>query len=166
MASMRPSTYAGTPVIMRSGAVPRRLGQLARTSSWLPPMPPEETTTAWALSSKSPTTSRLVGRPRPAASAASTDPRTPLTAPPDTTSSSTRWRRRSSTRPAATPARTRRTKGSSTPGPVPQVMWKRGTELPCPLALPSPRSAQPTTGNHRIPCSCSHERISPAAKST
>ena len=32
------------------------------------------------------------------------------------------------------PARTRRMNGASTPGPVPQEMWKRGTELPCPSA--------------------------------
>ncbi len=56
--------------------------------------------------------------------------------------------------------------GATTPGPVPQVMWKRGTELPCPPAVPSPRSAQPTTGNHRIPSRCSQARFSPAANST
>ena len=27
----------------------------------------------------------------------------------------------------------RRANGSTTPGPVPHVMWKRGTELPCPI---------------------------------
>ena len=63
-------------------------------------------------------------------------------------------------------ARTRRTNGSSTPGPVPQVTWNRGTELPWPRARPSPRSAQPTTGKNRTPCSRSHARFSPAAKST
>ena len=38
-------------------------------------------------------------------------------------------------------------------------MWKRGTELPCPSARPSPRSAQPTTGKSRWPCSCSHDAL-------
>ena len=70
-----------------------------------------------------------------------------------------------STRPRATCSRTRRSNGSSTPGPVPQVKWKRGTELPWPCARPPPRSAQPTTGNQRMPIACSHGRISPAAKS-
>src|SRR5690606_6075095 len=49
------------------------------------------------------------------------------------------------------------------PGPVPQVMWKRGTELPCPSARPSPRSAQPTTGKSFTPIERSHSRFSPAA---
>ena len=35
----------------------------------------------------------------------------------------------------------------TTSGPVPQVRWKRGTELPWPAARPSPRSAQPTIGH-------------------
>ena len=56
-----------------------------------------------------------------------------------------------STRPRAACSRTRRSNGSSTPGPVPQVKWKRGTELPWPCARPPPRSAQPTTGNQRMP---------------
>jgi hypothetical protein len=63
------------------------------------------------------------------------------------------------------PPRTRRSNGSTTPGPVPQVMWNRGTELPCPSARPSPRSAQPTTGKTRWPISRSQARFSPAAKS-
>ena len=45
-------------------------------------------------------------------------------------------------------------------------MWKRGTEFPCPSARPSPRSAQPTTGKTRCPIDRSHDRFSPAAKST
>jgi uncharacterized protein len=36
--------------------------------------------------------------------------------------------------PASTAARTRRTNGSTIPGPVPHTMWKRGTELPGPVA--------------------------------
>ena len=39
---------------------------------------------------------------------------------------------RSASRPVAACSRTRRSNGSTTPGPVPQVMWKRGTELPWP----------------------------------
>jgi hypothetical protein len=73
---------------------------------------------------------RELASPRAAELGSSSAPRTPTTAPPSTTSSSTRWRKRSSTSPRSTAARTRRSKGASSPGPVPQVMWKRGTELP------------------------------------
>lgn len=97
-------------------------------------MPPEVTITAWARSSKESTASRLLAVPRRASLAASTSPLTVSTAPPVRDSPVTRCRNRSSTRPRATPARTRRSKGSTSPGPVPQVMWKRGTELPCPDA--------------------------------
>ena len=58
----------------------------------------------------------------------------------------TRWRKRNVTSPRLSASRTRRTNGSITPGPVPQVTWKRGTELPCPVARYPPRSAQPTIG--------------------
>ena len=64
---------------MNPGGVPSRAGHDFRTRSWLPPMPPLATITAWAVSSKSPTSSRLVGRPRSAPSGASTFPRTPVT---------------------------------------------------------------------------------------
>ena len=37
---MRPSTWAGTPEIICFGGLPSRSGQLRRTSSWLPPIPP------------------------------------------------------------------------------------------------------------------------------
>ena len=63
-----------------------------------------------------------------------TSPATPSTAPPVMSSASTLWRKRSSTRPRRSASRTRRTNGSSRPGPVPHVMWKRGTELPGPVA--------------------------------
>ncbi len=46
-----------------SAACPSRSGQFWRTRSWLPPMPPEVTITAPALSSNSPTTSRELGLP-------------------------------------------------------------------------------------------------------
>ena len=36
----------------------------------------------------------------------------------------------------------RPTNGASTPGAVPQVTWKRGTELPWPSASAPPRSAR------------------------
>src|SRR3712207_7637256 len=52
--SMRPSTCAGTPERSRCGAGPRRAGQFCRTRSWLPPIPPEVTTTACAETSNSP----------------------------------------------------------------------------------------------------------------
>jgi hypothetical protein len=92
MSSIRPSTWAGTPVSMLAGGVPSVEGQYCRTRSWLPPMPPLATTTAGAVSSKSPRTERLDETPRADASSASRTPRTPVTAPPVTTSSSTRCR--------------------------------------------------------------------------
>ena len=57
IASIRPSTWSGTPQIMFSGASPKRCGQFLRTSSWLAPIPPEVTITACASSSNSPTAS-------------------------------------------------------------------------------------------------------------
>jgi hypothetical protein len=89
---------------------------------------------AGARSAKSPAASREEGSPRLASLGASTAPRTPSTAPPVDVSASTRWRKRKVSRPARSCSRARRTNGSSTPGPVPQVTWKRGTEFPCPVA--------------------------------
>jgi hypothetical protein len=119
---------------MCPGASPSRSGHILRTSSWLPPMPPVVAITACAERENSPAGSRSLACPRRTELGASTVPDTPLTAPSVVVSSSTRWRKRSSTRPRATAARTRRSNGSTTPGPVPQVMWKRGTEFPCPSA--------------------------------
>ena len=96
---MCPSTWAGTPESSRCGAGPSRAGQLRRTSSWLPPMPPEVTTTACARISKSPTSVRELASPRATPLGSRTAPRTPVTAPSVTTSSATRWRKRSSTVP-------------------------------------------------------------------
>ena len=121
-------------------------------------------------SSKSPTV--VAGRSRGRArrrSGASTVPRTPV----DGAAGRRPARRpgagtRNVTRPVgygldAPGARTARRR----PGPVPQVRWKRGTELPCPSARPSPRSAQPDDREDpAAPCACSHARFSPAAKST
>jgi hypothetical protein len=45
---IRPSTWWGTPEIIDFGGSPRRCGQLRRTRSWLPPMPPEVIRTACA----------------------------------------------------------------------------------------------------------------------
>ncbi len=64
MPIMRPSTCAGTPATMCFGGSPRRFGQFCRTSSWLPPMPPEATMTAWARRLKSPITLREELTPR------------------------------------------------------------------------------------------------------
>ena len=89
-------------------------------------------------------TSRALGAPRTAPSAARTSPVTPSMPPAVVLRLVTRWRKRSSTRPLATPSRTRRSKGSTSPGPVPQVMWKRGTELPCPWRVHAQRP-----GRHR-----------------
>ena len=97
-------------------------------------MPPLVTITACAPSSNVPISTRELAVPRVAVDGSSTAPRTPVTTPSVRTSSSTRRRNLSCTRPAATAARTRRSNGSTTPGPVPHVTWKRGTELPWPSA--------------------------------
>src|SRR3954469_15182417 len=150
---------------MRFGAGPSRAGQFLRTSSWLAPMPPEVTTTAWAATSNEPTSVRELASPRATPLGSRIPPRTPVTTPPVTTRSSTRCRNRRSIRPRSAAARTRAMNGPTTPGPVPQVMWNRGTELPWPVAVYPPRSAQPTTGKKPMPCCLSQARFSPAANS-
>src|SRR5580704_17690902 len=82
MASIRPSTYSGTPLIMRSGAGPSRAGQFWRIRSKLAPIPPDVTITAGACSSNRPTSLRELRVPRAASLGARTAPRTPSTAPP------------------------------------------------------------------------------------
>ena len=119
---------------MRSGGRPSLEGQASRTSSWLAPIPPEVTITAWAPSSNSPAGVRELGCPRETELGSSTVPATPASAPPFRVSESTRWRNFSVTRPRATPSRTRRSNGSTTPGPAPHAMWNRGTEFPCSVA--------------------------------
>src|SRR3954470_19431349 len=161
--SIRPSTCAGTPESSRCGAGPRRAGQFLRTSSWLPPMPPEVTTTACAVISNGSTSTRELASPRATSLGSSTCPRTPVTAPSVTTRSSTRCRNRSWTRPFSAASFPRRANGATMPGPVPQTMWNRGTELPCPVAVYPPRSAQPTIGKNPMPCDLSQARFSPAA---
>ena len=101
---------------MCRGGVPSRSGQLARTSSWLAPIPPEVTSTTGASSANSPTAVRELFCPRRASLGSSSSPRTPVTAPPPTVRASTLWRKRSSTRPRARASPTRRRNGSSTPG--------------------------------------------------
>ncbi len=97
-------------------------------------MPPEVTITAGACSSKSPAWTRELRVPRAAWLGSRTAPRTPSTVPRVTVSPSTRCRNRSPTRPESAASRTCRSNGATTAGPVPQVTWKRGTELPCPSA--------------------------------
>jgi len=101
----------------------------------LPPIPPEVTTTACAEISKEPTSVRELASPRATPLGSRTPPRTPVTTPSVTTRSSTRCRNFSCTRPFSAAAFTRSMNGLTTPGPVPQVMWNRGTELPCPVAV-------------------------------
>ena len=98
-------------------------------------MPPEVTITAWAFSAKSPTTVREEGAPRSTPLGSRMSPATPSTTPADCVSAFTRWRKRSDTRPALAASRTLATNGAMSAGPVPQVMWKRGTELPCSVAV-------------------------------
>jgi hypothetical protein len=115
----------------RGGA--NRSGQADRTRSRLPPIPPLATMTAPADSSNSPTGSRDVATPRGRWVGARRVPRTPLTTSrcqhevvdpmPEGIPQPT-----SDLEPPSPTAHERLTD----PGPVPQVMWKRGTELPCP----------------------------------
>ena len=90
-------------------------------------MPPLETITADARNSNSPKVFREDATPRAALVGSSTEPRTPTAAPFSTISSSTRCRcaNRTFEFPSSLRAKT-----STIAGPVPQVMWKRGTELP------------------------------------
>ena len=80
----------------------------------------------------------------------------PVTVPSAEVRAVTRCRARIVTRPCASPASTAAWNGATIPGPVPHVMWKRGTELPGPSAVYPPRSAQPTTGKNPTPFSRSH----------
>ena len=122
--------------------------------------------TAWARNENSPAAVREDGAPRGTPLGSRTVPETPSTAPFVTVIASTRCLNFSWTRPASAAALTRRSNGSTTPGPVPQVMWKRGTLLPGPLAWWPPRSAQPTIGMTEWPIAASQARFSPAAHST
>ncbi|GAW25974.1 putative fumarate reductase succinate dehydrogenase flavo protein [Rosellinia necatrix] len=155
MSIMRPSTWAGTPMTKFSGTLgPRRsTGQAFLTASTFPPMPPVAMTTAEPRSSNVSIAFLDDWAPRSTGSCSSTRPRTPtaLPDPSSTTSSSTTWRKRNSTRPFFSAARTGSAKTRTTSGPAPQVMWKRGTELPWPSAVPSPRSAQPTLATKPAP---------------
>src|SRR6478735_2479852 len=78
--SMRPSTCSGTPDSSWPGTRPIRVGQFLRTRSWLPPMPPLATMTAWARNSKSRRAVREDATPRAADVGSSTAPRTVVTA--------------------------------------------------------------------------------------
>ena len=98
-------------------------------------MPPEVTMMAWALSAKSPTTARALACPRSTVLGSRTSPCTPSIKPAELVKPLTRCRNRSETRPCFSPSRTRATNGARMPGPVPQVTWKRGTELPCSVAV-------------------------------
>ena len=78
--------------------------------------------TAPARNVNSPTTVRELFTPRGTSLGSRIAPRTPSTAPFVSKSSSTRCRNLKVIRPFFSASRVRRTNGSSTPGPVPQVM--------------------------------------------
>ena len=95
-------------------------------------MPPDVTMTACALSENVPTGGASSARRAPLARLQDFA-RTPSIAPPsgqrgDAVAETQR------DQPGFSASRTRRMNGAITPGPVPQVMWKRGTELPWPVA--------------------------------
>ena len=143
---------------LASAALPSRAGQFARTRSWLRADAAggdDHRLGRGGRSRRRP--SREVGAPRATSAGSSISPRTPVDgAARAVTSSSTRCRNRSGHLTVPDGSRTRRTNGSSTPGPVPQMMWNRGTELPCPPAAyaaalgpahdreePTPRALEP-----------------------
>ena len=136
MASIRPSTWAGTPESMCAGGVPIRAGQYSRTRSWLPPMPPLATITALPRSSNSSTTSRLLAVPAGGVvaaqdAAAHPDHRAGL----DDELVDPMAELQHGVAAAHRARATAFWNGSSSPGPVPQTMWNRGTELPWPVAV-------------------------------
>ena len=119
-------------------------GQFVRTRSRLWPMPPVVTTTAAARSSNSPASRddfHRAARRRRQHGPAYADDRAVLD---DQVVDLVAVREGDLAAPSRRSTGSRKTRTTS--GPVPQVRWKRGTELPCPSARPSPRSAQPTTG--------------------
>ena len=73
--------------------------------------------------------------PRAAPDGARMSPAAPVTAPSAERSVVTLWRARIVTRPCASPSSTAAWNGATMPGPVPHVMWNRGTELPGPVAV-------------------------------
>jgi hypothetical protein len=116
-------------VIIDVGALPP--GQLRRTTSRLPPIPPPATTRACAEKLNWPTFVVEVGTPRGSSVGSSTEPDT-RTPEPSISIEVTRCRARIRTRRECS---TRSANGSTSAGPVPQTRWKRGTELPCPGAV-------------------------------
>ena len=93
MSSIRPSTYAGTPVIIEPRRGAEALRPVAAHDLVIAADPAGRDDDEQARSSSnSRTTSRLVAAPRGASSSARTTPRRPVTAPPLTRSSSTRCR--------------------------------------------------------------------------
>ena len=86
--------------------------------------------TAGACSSNSPTAVRELGAERGTSDASSTVPRTPSTTPSVMVSPSTWCRKAKRNWPRSAACFARAANGATRPGPVPQVMWKRGTELP------------------------------------
>ena len=87
-----------------------------------------------AVTSNEPTTSRELTAPRTDPDGVRTSPEAPVTAPSEVVRAVTRCRGRIVTRPARSASSTAAAKGATIPGPVPQVMWKRGTEFPGPVA--------------------------------
>ena len=134
IASIRPSTCAGTPESMCAGGSPSRSGQFERTSSWLPPMPPVVAITAWArereLAGRLAVCRPRRARPRWARASCRHAGHGAVGGGAARRRGGGSAARRARARPRS---RTRRSNGSTTPGPVPQVMWKRGTELPWPV---------------------------------
>ena len=118
--------------VRRRGA--EALGPAVRTSSWLPPIPPEVTITASRCQLE---LADNVPRARPPARAGvgcehragdTVDDAVRDREPVDAVAEA------QLDEPVAPPSRTAATNGSISPGPVPQVTWKRGTELPGPFA--------------------------------
>ena len=127
-------------------------------------MPPDDTIVAPAVISNASTTSRELATPRAAPEGARMSPvGAGDGAVLDVSATSRGGAARIVTRPCASPASTAAWNGATTPGPVPQVMWKRGTELPGPVADVAAALGPADDGKKPTPFSRSHARFSSCA---
>ena len=164
--SISPSMESGTPDSISAGASSGPPGQFRRTSSWLPPMPPEVTITAPAPSAKSPTATRDVGSPR-----ADRRRLQHLAGDPDDVVAVTEQFGdpvpEAHLDPAGPdvlgdpPDERRQHAGSRSPGEV-----EAGNRVAVPADLITAAFRPLDDREQRSPCSLSHARFSPAAKST
>ena len=137
ISSIRPSTCAGTPEIMCCGGVAEPLRPVAAHEVVVAAdAAGGDDHRLRARARTSPTAAReLACAARARRSARAPSPRTPSTAPPVDDQLVDPVAEAQLDEPASRPPRARGARTARPrPGPVPQVTWKRGTELPCPVA--------------------------------